>query len=597
MTDLQAFILAAAPALRNRNLDNVSCAGINGCAVLVDDILALAAIGLGCSLLHQIDRSLGRNDLRELEECGLQDGVDTGRAHAGLDAELDTIDDVELDLVIVDILLDLSRKLGIKLLHCPRAVQQEGAAVNQLLYHVEGTNVGCLVAGYKVRLMDEVGGLDRLLAEAQVGHGHAAGLLGIIIEVSLRVHIRVVADDLDGVLVRTDSTVSAETPELAADRASGSGDNFLAGRKGKVRDIIGDADREFLLLGVVIDRDDLCRRRILGTKTVTAVEDRNILELRSLEGSHDIQCQRLCDGAGFLGSVENGDLLDGIRNRLDQLVCSERSVQANLDQTNLAALRCEVIDGLLDGIVDGAHGDDDLVSIRSAVVIEQLVVRAEFCIDLVHVLLDDRGHIVVSGVACLTGLEEDVRVLCRTVLAGMVRIQSVSAECVDGVMIDHLVEVLIIPHLDLLNLVRGAEAVEEVDERQAALDGCAVSNRSQIHDFLDGRLAEHRGAGLTAGINIGMITEDVQSVGSNASCGDVEHAGKTLTGDLVKIRDHQKKTLGCGEGRGHRTGGQRAVHCTGSTGLSLHFGDFDGLTEDVLSSGSRPLIDMLRHNG
>ena len=70
------------------------------------------------------------------------------------------------------------------------------------------------MTGNKVCLVDQVGGFDRVMTETQVGHGNTAGLLGVIIEVSLCVHIGVIADDLDGVLVCTYGTVCAQTPEL-----------------------------------------------------------------------------------------------------------------------------------------------------------------------------------------------------------------------------------------------------------------------------------------------------------------------------------------------------------------------------------------------
>ena len=79
------------------------------------------------------------------------------------------------------------------------------------------------MAGYEVCLVDQVGGLDRLLTETQVRHGNTAGLLGVIIEVSLSIHVGVVTDDLNGVLVSTYSTVSAQTPELAVDGSFRSG--------------------------------------------------------------------------------------------------------------------------------------------------------------------------------------------------------------------------------------------------------------------------------------------------------------------------------------------------------------------------------------
>ena len=91
---------------------------------------------------------------------------------AGLDTDLDTVDGVELNVVVVDEALDLRRKVGLKAFRiAPAAVQQEGAAVDQLLGHVELADVCRVVACNEVRLAYQIGGLDGLFAEAEVGHG------------------------------------------------------------------------------------------------------------------------------------------------------------------------------------------------------------------------------------------------------------------------------------------------------------------------------------------------------------------------------------------------------------------------------------------
>jgi hypothetical protein len=65
---------------------------------------------------------------------------------------------------------------------------------------------------------DQVGGADRLGAEAQVRGGHGAGLLGVVDEVALGVVFGVFgADDLDGVLVGAHGAVGAEAVEEGAD--------------------------------------------------------------------------------------------------------------------------------------------------------------------------------------------------------------------------------------------------------------------------------------------------------------------------------------------------------------------------------------------
>ena len=169
------------------------------------------------------------------------------------------------------------------------------------------------------------------------------------------------------------------------------------------------------------------------------------------------------------------------------------------------------------------------------------------------------------------------------------------AECLDGVHVDHVLEVFIIPYFDLLQLVRSAEAVEEVDERDAALDGCEVSDGGKVHDLLNVGLCQHRKARLTAGHNVTVVTEDVQGVARNGTRADVEHAGQQLARDLVHVRDHQQQTLRSGVGRGQSTCVESAVDRAGSAGLSLHLLHLDGGAEDVLPAGSRPLVNIVGH--
>ena len=493
--------------------------------------------------------------------------------------------------------LDLRRNAGLKFFCIPGAVQKECAAVYQFLAHVELADVCRVVACNEVGLVDEVGGLDGLLTESQVRHGNTAGLLGVVIKVCLCIHVGVVADDLDGVLVGTDGTVCAQTPELAADGAFGSGNDFLAGLKRQVGNVIDDAEGESLLGLVVKDSDDLCRSGVLGTKAVASAVNRYGIELCALESLDDIQFKRFADGAGLLGPVENGDLLDGLGDNVDQSLLAERSVQTDLYETDLAALSIEVINSLFDGLADRAHGDDDLLGIGSAVIVEELVVCADLCIDLVHVFLDDSGHCIIDGVAGFSGLEEQIRVLSGAHLTGMCGVKAVVTECLDSIQIDQILEVLIIPCLDLLDLVRGTESVEEVNERKFALYCCAVSNGSQVHNFLYGRFAKHSTAGLTCCINVGMIAEDVQGVCSDTTCGYVEDSRKTFAGNLVKVGDHKKEALRSGECGCHSTCCDCAVGCTGSTCLGLHFSNLYSCAEDVLSAGSCPFIYMLRHDG
>ena len=178
----------------------------------------------------------------------------------------------------------------------------------------------------------------------------------------------------------------------------------------------------------------------------------------------------------------------------------------------------------------------------------------------------------------------------------MVRVQRVLTELPDRFGISHVGKICVIPCLDLLDLVGCTEAVEEIDERKAALQRRKMGDRGQIHHFLDGGFAEHAAACLAARIDVGMIAEDAQRMAGDRTGGNIEHARKLLARHLVQIRDHQQKALGRREGGRQSARRQRAVIGARGARLGLHLGDLDFLTEDILAACRRPFIHVLRHD-
>ena len=179
----------------------------------------------------------------------------------------------------------------------------------------------------------------------------------------------------------------------------------------------------------------------------------------------------------------------------------------------------------------------------------------------------------------------------------MLRIQGAAAERIDCIPVKHFAQRLVIPDLDLLDFMRGAEAVEEMKERNTALDGGKMRHCAEIHDLLRAVGAEHRIAGLTAGIDIGMVAENVQRVRGDTAGGNIDHARQQLACDLIHVRDHQQKALGSGVGRGERAGCKGAMHSARSTALRLHLSEPYLLAEQVFLTGSGHLVGLLRHHG
>ena len=410
-----------------------------------------------------------------------------------------------------------------------------------------------------------------------------------------------VADDFNGVFVRAYRTVGTQAPELAGAGALGGGVGIFLHLQRQLGHIVFDADGELFLgagrLHVAVNGNDLAGGGVLGTQAIAAGIHRYVAEFGILQRGAHIQIQRFAQGARLLGAVEHRNALHGFGQRGDQVFRREGAIQAHLDQADLVARGVHVVHRLLDGFAHGAHGDDDALGVAGTIVIEQLIVGADLRVDFVHVVFDDGRHRFVIAVGRLTRLEEDIGVLRRAALHRMLRVQRVFAEPLHGVPIDHIGQVVVVPHFNFLYLMGGAEAVEEMQERHPALQGGQVRYRAQIHNLLYTGRAEHGIAGLPAGIHVGMVAENRQRMRRECAGGHVDDVGQQLAGDLVHIGDHQQQALGRRIGRGQRTGLERPVHRARGAALRLHFRHLDRTAEQVFLPGGRPYVGHLCHNG
>ena len=461
-------------------------------------------------------------------------------------------------------------------------------------------DVAVLVAGDVVRRVDQVGGLDGLLAEAQVGDRDAAGLLGVVGEIGLRVHVGVVADDLDRTLVGADRAVGAQAPELALHGAGGGDIQAGTHCKRGVGDVVDDADREVVLGGgglhVVVDGLDHGGVELLGAQPVAAAEDlRRLAALH--EGRAHIHVKRVPKGSRLLGAIEHREGLGRGRNRREQVLGREGPVHPHFHQAHLLTLAGEVVDHLFDGLAAASHGDDDPVGLRVADVVKRLVAPAGEIADLLHGGNDDPRDLEIKGVGGLAALEVDVRVLGRATQLGPLGVGAPRPELRHGLEVDELRHVLDVDEGDLLDLVRGAEPVEEVHEGQARLDGGQMRHQAEVHDLLDRGRGEHGNPRLPHRHHVLVVAEDRQRVRRNGAGRHLKHPRQELARDLVHVGDHEQQALGGREGRGQRARGERAVHGGRRTGFGLKLAHGHGLPEHVLAAGGRPLVGDLGDGG
>ena len=280
LVDRHLLVHSILPSIRNMDAVQRLDALVDRTVVHVDDLLALAAVGGDNRILEILDRIIERNDVGELEERRLHDHVEAS-AKAEIARDVNGIHRIELNVVACDEAAHRCGQMRIQLLIRPERIEQERTALPQPCEQVVLPHIGLLRTGDKVRTIDEIRADDRRLAEAQVAHRDAARLLRVIGKVRLRIHIRLVADDFDRALVRADRAVRAEPPELARRRPLlREVDITVNRRQAAVRYIIDDAERKAvhrrILLQLLVDAENLIRRRILAAETVAAADDDGI---------------------------------------------------------------------------------------------------------------------------------------------------------------------------------------------------------------------------------------------------------------------------------------------------------------------------------
>ena len=212
-------------------------------------------------------------------------------------------------------------------------------------------------------------------------------------------------------------------------------------------------------------------------------------------------------------------------------------------QTVLAAAAGEVVDGFLDGLGYGAHCNDDVLCSGVTVILEGTIAASGELGDFTHVAGYDIRNCIVVLVAGFHCLEVNVAVLGGAAGNGSVRVQCASTELCESLGGDHIFEGFLVQGFDLLDFMGGTEAVEEVQERQAGLDGAKVCHGGKVLGFLYGAGCQHAETGLSAGHYVLMVSEDGEGVACEGAGAHVEYGGQHFAGNFVHVGNHEQKAL------------------------------------------------------
>ena len=311
-----------------------------------------------------------------------------------------------------------------------------------------------------------------------------------------------------------------------------------------------DAHGEVILLlpcHIIKHRFHMGGDGILGRQSVTSAQDFHGPGALTQGGAH-IFVQRFTHASRLLSPIQHRNDLCALGDRFQQMRDGERPVQVDLHHAHLLTLLHQIIHHFHGGFTDGTHGDNDPFCLGITIVIEQFVVSSRELIDGIHFFLDHFRQPVIGRVAGLSALEESIRILQSRADCGMLGIQGMITEIIDPVPVYQLGKILIVQHIDLLDLMTGAESVKEMHEGNGALNGAQMCHRCQIHTLLNAGGSQLRKAGLTAGHGIGLISENRDRMRTNRTGRHMQHSRKLRSGNAVHGGDHQHQALGCGIG-------------------------------------------------
>ncbi len=135
------------------------------------------------------------------------------------------------------------------------------------------------MTGHELRRLDQVRLADQFLAETNVRYRDRTRLLGIIDKIALGVVVRVLADNLYRVFVRTNGTVGAESVEETSEILALDLEREIRIERSH-GDVVLDPDREMILriLKLQVIENSLGHRRIefFGAESVTSADNEGV---------------------------------------------------------------------------------------------------------------------------------------------------------------------------------------------------------------------------------------------------------------------------------------------------------------------------------
>ncbi len=282
-----------------------------------------------------------------------------------------------------------------------------------------------------------------------------------------------------------------------------------------------------------------------------------------------VQIEGFAERAGLFGAVQHCDFFNRLGYGLEEIFSAERPVKMYAYEAVFASGAVQMIDGLLYGFGNGAHGDDYIFGLFVAVIYKRTIFAACKLAYFAHIACNYVRNFLIYFIAHLHSLEINVTVLGCSADNGGIRAEGSFTEVLEGFFAYHIFECGLVENLNLLYFVAGAETIEEMQERNAALDCAQMRYCGKVLRLLYRAGSKKGKACLAACHYVLMVSEDGEGVACKCAGRHVKYAGKKFAGHLIHIGNHEQETLRSGISAGKGACLKRAVHCSCGSGFTF----------------------------
>ena len=266
-------------------------------------------------------------------------------------------------------------------------------------------------------------------------------------------------------------------------------------------------------------------------------------------------------------------------------------------QADFFSLLVQIINGFFYRAGSRPHQDHHASRVRGAHIIEQVVVASGLDGEAIHHILHNGRTRQIVGVARLPRLEKYIRILCRAAQNWTVRTEGALAMSGNIFLFQQCQDGLVRDCLGLVDFVRGAKSVKEVEERDARLQRGQVGDQRHIAGLLHRIGRQHGIAGGAAGHHIRVVAKNRERMGRDGARRYMNHIRRQFARNFVHVGDHQQQPLRRRKCGAERACLQRSVHGARSSAFTLQFGDDGDRAPDVTAPFFLPLIGPLAHGG